>query len=555
MPLHTDIKTFSLSAIVRLVHAENKTGVLKVDRADRSVGLHFKKGKIVFISGSLTQDLSLGALLTDGNTIRQEDILKSKQIAEEAGKHLGAILVERGCITRTKLISILRYKYMEVIARVLTWKEGEFSYTDGLGDYFDDLDMNMDPIRMMADAQKWKEYRDLIPNDQAVFQITDGTFESDPFSGDSVSRVMLLINGQRNVARIINETGLTRLAVYRALAALAYQGAISRQEVVSGKAEADHLDDATLIKFYLNILDEITAGLVVELGSKKAAALFEKSLKRTPYYETVFSVFRAEADVTANFQLIITHLRNQSKRIIKQDLIKGFNLAIVNLLQDEYQLLGLKVTQNAINRVLKDLERVSHSHKSLARIVGRLLTQCCEDEDLLRGKKRFSETADLDPQSPREGAQSRPDHLNNTGAAAIITFYSYGIQMLLRDLESEIGAKAHDLYRDIVTRSEYYDIFFSQLDINDGASSNVHRIREHIGAQRHTFGKQDMVRAFQQVLLALIEEENRLLGDKAVQMSLGKLKEYMAGPAQKNYPTLADHLIAFLENRTIWKRV
>jgi hypothetical protein len=207
------------------------------------------------------------------------------------------------------------------------------------------------------------------------------------------------------------------------------------------------------------------------------------------------------------------------------------------------------------HRALKDLERVSHSHKSLARIVGRLLTQCCEDEDLLRGKKRFSETADLDPQSPREGAKSRPDHLNSTGAAAIITFYSYGIQMLLRDLESEIGAQAHDLYRDIVTRSEYYDIFFSQLDINDGVSANVHRIREHIGAQRHTFGKQDMVRAFQQVLLALIEEENRLLGDKAVQMSLGKLKEYMAGPAQKNYPTLADHLIAFLENRTIWKRV
>jgi hypothetical protein len=555
MPLHTDIKTFSLSAIVRLVHAENKTGVLKVARADHSAGLHFKQGKIVFISGSLTQDLSLGSLLKAGNIIRQEDILKSMQIAEETGKHLGAILVEREYITRTKLVSILRYKYREVIARVLTWKDGEFSYTDGLSDYFDELGLNMDPIRMLADAQKWKEYRNLIPNDQVVFQIKDGTFEPDPFSGDSVSRVMLLINGRRNVAQIINETGLTRLTAYRALAALAYQGAIARQEVIGEKAEADHLDDATLIKFYLNILDAITAGMVVELGSQKAAALFKKSLKRTPYYETICSVFRPEADVTANFQLIIAHLRKQSKRIIKQDLIKGFNFAIVNLLQDEYQHLGLKATQNAINRALKDLERLSHSQKYLARTVGRLLTQCCEDEDLLRGKKRFSETADLDPQSPRERSQSLPGNLDNIDATAIITFYSYIIQTLLHDLESDIGAKALDLYRDIVTRSEYYDIFFSQFDITDRVSSNVHRIREHIRARKHTFGKQNMVRAFQQVLLALIEEEHRLLGDKAVRMSLSKLKEYVADPAQKNYPPLADHLTTFLENRTIWKRV
>lgn len=368
MPLTGSTRTFSLSAIVRLIHTEAKTGVLKVTRGENTAGLYFKNGEIVFISGELTQDLSLSSLLKAGKITSEENIQKSLEIARTTVKRLETVLLELGYIPQNKLANILRYQFKEVLANVLTWDEGEFNYTDGIGDYFEDLRLQIDPIRLMADAQKWREYRSLIPNDQAVFQIKAG-IKPDSLSGDRFSRVMLLINGQRNVAQIIAETGLSRLAVYSALTALASRGAIVRSEAPNG--------------------------------------------------------------------------------------------------------------------------------------------------------------------------------------AIIIAFYSKVIQMLMRDLKNEVGAKALDLLANILMRSEYYDIFLSQFDIQNSIGANAERIQEHIRTQGHKLGKQGMVRAFQLVLLALMQEQKRLLGDKAARISLIKLKEHLADPAQKNYRPLADHLVAFLQNNNI----
>ena len=224
---------------------------------------------------------------------------------------------------------------------------------------------------------------------------------------------------------------------------------------------------------------------------------------------------------------------------------------MINLLQEEYQLLGLRAVKNTVNRLNTVLKLVPHSQKYFARTVSRSLIQCCEDEELLQGKKHLSATMNLAQQSPSKGPSSPPHHLNSFGGATIIAFYSKVIQMLMHDLKNEIGAKALDLLADILMRSEYYDTFLSQFAIQNSIGANVERIQEHIRTQGHKLGKQGMVRAFQLVLLALMQEEKRLLGDKAARISLIKLKEHLADPAQKNYRPLADHLVAFLQNNNI----
>ena len=62
MPLTGDIQTFALSAIGRLLHQEKKTGILKVSSRERETSIYFRAGDIVFISGALAAELSLGAL-------------------------------------------------------------------------------------------------------------------------------------------------------------------------------------------------------------------------------------------------------------------------------------------------------------------------------------------------------------------------------------------------------------------------------------------------------------------------------------------------------------
>jgi hypothetical protein len=72
MPLEGDINTFSLAAIVRLIHSETKTGTLKVSGSGRSLSLYFIRGKIAFIRSDISDDLSLEALLKSRNIINEE---------------------------------------------------------------------------------------------------------------------------------------------------------------------------------------------------------------------------------------------------------------------------------------------------------------------------------------------------------------------------------------------------------------------------------------------------------------------------------------------------
>jgi len=254
MPLKGDIKTFPLSAVGRMINSEKKTGVLKVTSGGYSTSIYFKKGGIVFVDGDLSKDLSLGSLLKAVNVVSEDDIQKSLELARSMGKRLGVVMIEQGYISQEKLINILNYQFKEAIVEVLSWGEGEFTYSDGLDGYIEDIRLEIDPIRLVAEAQKWKEYRDLIPNDKVIFQIKDGAQRSKAISTDGIQRVMLLIDGKRNVSQIIAESGLSRLAVYKAFSALLSQDVVARKGMKDGKVEPGLPDDATIIKFYLNWL-------------------------------------------------------------------------------------------------------------------------------------------------------------------------------------------------------------------------------------------------------------------------------------------------------------
>ena len=74
MPLTGDIHTFSLAAIGRLLNQEKKTGILKVSSREGETHIYFRKGDIVFISGDLAAELSLGALLKEKSLVTDEQI-------------------------------------------------------------------------------------------------------------------------------------------------------------------------------------------------------------------------------------------------------------------------------------------------------------------------------------------------------------------------------------------------------------------------------------------------------------------------------------------------
>jgi len=545
MPLTGDIHTFSLSAIGRLLNQEKKTGILKVSSREHETSIYFRGGDIVFISGDLAAELSLGALLKEKQLVTDKQIEESLDSAREENKRLGVVLMEKGLVSQKNLVQVLNYQFKEALSAVLTWREGTFVYEDGLEGFIEDIRLKLDPIRLVAEAEKWKAYRSLIPNDHVVFLIKEGALQSDSFSTNGALRVMLLIDGKRDVAQIMTETGLPRLGIYRALAALAEQGAIERSDATQTSQTGSMPDITSVVHYYVHTIHEIATVLALELGEKKAFSMLKRSLTRSLNDDTLVDIIVSGGDSQENTRRIYDHLQQGSTPDVRQ-LDLNFKKAVLLLLKEEYQVLGFKAARDTIGRLVESSESLKGGGKEIAGRLLQLLQSLAQDEGYFKGVKRLSDTSGLPVPKEDPHGDSKPS-MEKIGGAAIIALYSRLIQTVMRELEAEIGSKADAIFSNIVQKSDYYDKFLCQYRVGDDVQTNVSRIRDHISNEGHRLGKSSFVSGFQQTLAELLLAKKQLLGKKSAMATVGNIETFLSAIAQEEFRPLAMNLMTTIK--------
>jgi len=542
-----DIQTFPLSAVGRLLHEERKTGILTVSSGDHSTKIYFRNGDIVFISGQLAEELSLGSLLKDKNLVSEAQIEASLSIARQENKRLGVVLMETGYVSQEKVVQLLNYQFKEAVSKVLTWRKGDFVYKDGLDGFVEDIRLKLDPIRLVAEAEKWKAYRSLIPSDQVVFEIREGVLKSSSFSTDGALRVMLLIDGHRDVSKIITETGLPRLGVYRALAALSEQGAIVARNRDQAAEAAGGLSSTTLIQYFVQMIQDIAADISLELGEKNANRMLTRSLKHSSAYERFLDEVDPEKDWSKNVQQVSERLKKDGSRVSQQELEAGFRSAVFNILQEEHQILGRKAAHATLGQLIEANEKLHDTQKPFVKRMLRFLNTLRQDESYMTGQKSFADSNDSEIGSQMDHEAPLLKSLDKIGGAAIIAFYSRIMQLVLYDLEADIGTKADALVDKILERSDYYDKFLSQYRVRDDVQNNVTRIRDHISKSGFKLGKNSFISGFQQALADLLAEKKTLLGEKSTRSTIFRIEDFMSNIAQPEYKPLTMHLIMTLK--------
>ncbi|MFC1876467.1 DUF4388 domain-containing protein [Thermodesulfobacteriota bacterium] len=547
MPIQGDIQTFSLSAIGRMIHDEKKTGILSISSADSVTRIYFNQGGIVFISGDLAEELSLGALLKADKLVQETEIQNALEIAANSNKRLGVVLIEQGCVTQEDLVKVLNLQFKEAISKALTWKEGTFVYTDGLDGYVEDIRLDMDPIRLVAEAEVWKEYRILIPNDQVVFQIKDVDLRSNSLSTEGVYDVMLLADGNRTVAQIIQATGKTRIAVYRALTNLFVQGIIERKKTLEDIRKGKQISAESIMLFFLPLIKEIVSDISTEMGGKKAASILAGNIASSPYYDTFLQEVRPEDTTNTMVKNIRERIGRSPKPVKSTDLATGLKNTIVQILKEEHQLLGLKAVNNTLRRMISLIESMPAEQKLIAGSFIPLLAK------LFTSEKGSLGTEDIFARTTSDGSVTggtsgiQTPTLSNIGGAVIIAFYSRIARILITDLEENLGAKSHALFDKILKNSEYYQAFLCRFHVADDIAANVESIRRHISNEGYRLSKMSFIKGFQQVLIELLLEERRLLGNKSTRASLSKINRFLSDPKQRDLMPLGSYFVSSIE--------
>lgn len=527
-----------------MIHSEKKNGILRISSPDHFARFYFKRGGIVFVDGDLVEDLTLGALLRAENLIEEQDIQEAVKLSQASNKRLGMILLEQEIISKEDLVRTLQYQFKEAAARVLAWKEGRFEYKDGLGGLVEDIPLEMDSSRLMAEAEKWMKFREVIPNDGVVFRINDTALESASFPAEGAHRVMLMMDGTRSVADIIRETGMPRIRVYKAIKTLFLRGAIKREGHEDRTVGETTFSKRATMQFFLWLVGEIMADLAMELGKKKTDSILDGAVRASSHSELFTQTLRMGEATETNLKRMNVWLVEQQKEISSTELYNDFKSIAAFLLKEECRLLGQKSFQSTMERLAELSKSAPQEEKRLAiSVINDLNTLNRVERGSTGADSSFSGLTTTNSEMKDDTGEVPFPTLGQIGGAAIIAFYSRIIQIAINDLSRAIGSKSYELIQKIANASSYYEKFISQFNVKDDVKTNVDRIRTHISQKGYRLSKKSFINGFQQVLMALLLEEKDLLGEKAALATIGKLESVGAGLKQKEFKYLTEHLM------------
>lgn len=336
------------------------------------------------------------------------------------------------------------------------------------------------------------------------------------------------------------------MAVYRALASLLSAEAIARPSEIVQSPEPAPLPMANILFFYWKLLQVIVADLAGELGSRKATDALEASVYHLSLRDELLLAFQPHQDTAELFRRI--QARVQAEGRSGKDLLKGLNQALVALLGEEYRLLGAKATMGTVSRLKDSLNDLPEHQQSLAAAMRQFLSHHEDEGSFSRTRKAAPEPGGVEGRGSAQGGGPFPN-LESVGGVGIVSFYSEMIRVVMEDLEKVLGAKARDLFQETLRSSTQHGNFLSQFSPQNNGNANAVRIREHLKTRELKMSKQELVGAFQQLLIALLREEGKLLGSKATQQTMSRLVEAMARTEMGQKP-LIDHLSSALVGKT-----
>jgi hypothetical protein len=132
MALKGNLRDFSVTQLLNLIHVAHKTGTLVVEGADGKVFVAFKEGRLAYAQRG-QEDNSLVTILHRSNKLNTNQHRTIKERAGNMGdKELGLLLINAKIISQQDIISCLQLHFINQLNRLFTWGDGSFHFENNL---------------------------------------------------------------------------------------------------------------------------------------------------------------------------------------------------------------------------------------------------------------------------------------------------------------------------------------------------------------------------------------------------------------------------------------
>lgn len=287
MAIKGSLKEASLPDVLQLLAMGKKTGCLAVTHRSNFGYIFFEKGRICYASIVNRRD-RLGDMLVKNSVISQQQLDNAVGAqGKQREKRIGELLVEQGALTREELHQYVRRQIEEAVYFLFTWMQGTFNFEADVHPEEQDLLVSINPESLLLEGARrmdeWNLVEKKIPSFDLVFELDQSRLKATEAELTEEQRTVLdLVDGQRDVQSIVEESGLVEFEVGKALYGLLTTGFVHR---VGRSKAADRQVSETRVEEHRNLgiafyktgmLDEAMREFrrVLELRGNDATARF-----------------------------------------------------------------------------------------------------------------------------------------------------------------------------------------------------------------------------------------------------------------------------------------
>lgn len=265
------LRNVPLAEVFQVLVTGHKVGTLEVRREDRVAILELDEGRIRY--ASLRPGVHLGEVLVRMDLLSSEEVqdILASQSREHAGAPLGFAAKRLGLVDDEELASAVRRQVAEVVAELLTWRDGAFTFTEAEVDrtYVPD-GQAVDAMAVLMDvaAQLQDEDAARVAGGAVFDRAGDPTKVTLP---DGAWEVLTQLDGRRTARAVAAELDLPQRRVFGILGRLEASEVVRRVALVEPEPRVLVLCTSEAIERLLGLLVLRSGGVPVLVSTLEAA--------------------------------------------------------------------------------------------------------------------------------------------------------------------------------------------------------------------------------------------------------------------------------------------
>jgi len=232
MALKGNLRDFSTTQLLNLIHLARKTGALTIQVPSGVTTLFFREGKLVHAStdgrdGHLATVLARAGKLTE----EQARIIRSRS-GSKSDKELGMLLISAKHVSQDDIVQSVRSDVLETVYGLFTWSDGMFHFEPNQLPADDAITVPIDLENIILEGSRrvkeWERLQDELPDLNMALKFTDrpqAQLRNINLSVDEW-RVISYINPRNSIKQIGQRIGMDDFQIRKIIYGLLQAGLV-----------------------------------------------------------------------------------------------------------------------------------------------------------------------------------------------------------------------------------------------------------------------------------------------------------------------------------------